>query len=178
MSYLCLTFAILLCGYFASPANAAKTINTPDILRPWMLELLSTPTSKRVRPGVIRYEKSYERTNKDTGEHLRLKYTTEREDNAFINLDTAPGLSSVHCGESTLILNVENSFSVSEYVINNLGRLIYGGSDWGCQTKNQEIGPFFKSIASMAVIRNESNSTLAAIFFEVKDASPFSFFGR
>ncbi len=151
-------FAFLLaCGFFVSrPANAVK----------------------RVRPGVLRFEKSYDRINKETGEYLHLRYTTEREENAFINLDTEPGLSSVNCENDTLILEVENSFSLSEYVLNNLGRLIYGGSEWGCQTKDKEIGPIFKSISSLAVIHNESNGTLATVTFEAKDASPFSFFGR
>jgi hypothetical protein len=173
-----ISFAVFLCGVFVSRADAAKKMESPDLLRPWMRELLNIPASKLVRPGVLRFEKSYERTNKETGEHLHLRYTTEREENAFINLDLEPGLSSVNCEKDTLILEVENSFSVSEYVINNIGRLVYGGSEWGCQTKSKENGPIFKSISSMAEIHNDSNSTLATISFETNDASPFSFFGR
>jgi hypothetical protein len=176
-----ITFTVLLCalcGFIVSRANAAKKMEAPELLRPWMRELLNIPASKLVRPGVLRFEKSYERTNKETGEHLRLRYTTEREENAFINLDLEPGLSNVTCENDTLILEVENSFSVSEYVINNIGRLVYGGNEWGCQTKNKEIGPMFKSISSMAIIYNDSKSTPATISFETNDASPFSFFGR
>ena len=120
------------------------------------------------------------RTNKETGEHLSFRYTAEREINAFINLDTEAGLLGVDCEEGSLTLLVENTFSASEYVFNSSSprRLVYGGSAWGCQTKNNATSPIFKSIASVPVISNDSSSTLSTVTFQVKDESPFTFLGR
>jgi hypothetical protein len=165
--------------FLASSANPVKEMDDPESLRPWMRALLRNPAPKRVRPGVLKFEKSYERTNRNTGEHLSLRYTVEREENAFINLDSESGLLSVDCEGDILILQAElaaeGSFSVSEY---KTGRLIYGGIHWGCKNKHQEIGPIFKSLTSIPVIYNDPYSALTTITLNVKDDSPFSFFGR
>jgi hypothetical protein len=172
----------LLSGCFMNLAQAVKNMESQEDLRPWMRELLHSPAPKRVRPGVIRYEKSYERTNKNTGEHLSLRYTTERNEDAFINLDTEPELVSVDCREDTMILQVKKSFSISGFLVwrqyNNTGRLIYGGIAWECRSKNGEISPIFKSMASSPTMLDHPNSTFSSLTFKVQDASPFSFFGR
>jgi hypothetical protein len=161
--------------FLTSSANAIKQTEDPESLRPWMRELLKNPAPTNVRPGVLRFEKSYERNNRNTGEHLSLRYSVERNENAFINLDIVPGLFGVDCEDGILTLHVGNSFSMSGF---DTGQLIYGGSQWGCKNANQEIGPIFKSTASIPVIHNVPNSTLGTITFDVKDDSPFSFFGR
>jgi hypothetical protein len=170
--------SLLLCSFFLLHGAAAKQRKDPEKLRPWMREVLVAPKPKRVGPGVIRYEKSYERTNKNTGEHLSLRYTSERNEDEFINLDLDPELFGVDCEDEVLVLHVRNSsFSLSEYVKNNTGRLIYGGIKWECQIRDQGVGPFFRSITSIPVIRNDTNNLLS-ITIPVQDASPFSFFGR
>jgi hypothetical protein len=171
------SLSLFISSFFLLYVAAVKQSNDPEKLRPWMREVLVAPKPKRVGPGVIRYEKSYERTNKNTGEHLSLRYTSERSEDEFINLDLEPELFGVDCEDEVLILHASNSFPLSEFVKNNTGRLIYGGIKWECQIRDQGIGPFFRSITSIPVIRNDTNNLLS-ITIQVQDASPFSFFGR
>jgi hypothetical protein len=165
------------CIYFSLIvyADAASKKYTADELRPWMRELLKTPTPIRVRPGVLRYEKSFERINKKTGEHMSLRYSTERNEDAFINLDTEPSLLSVNCSGERLTLHTDSLFSTTKYYI---GRLVYGGSKWECQAENQDVSPLFTNISSVPILKKNTNTTHSALTFEVQDVSPFAFFGR
>lgn len=172
----CATYTIALFAVVLQPFAAAKTTIDPEVSRPWMRELLRSPEPKQVRPGIFRYEKSYERSNKYNGEYLHFRYWSERADDLFINLDTLNGLFQVQCDEKVMKLK----FKVSgvEHFINSTGRLVYGSSKWGCRTKNHDIGPLFKIVTSAAVSEYASNDTNATITLEVQDSSPFAFFGR
>lgn len=124
---------------------------------------------------MLRYEKSFERTNKNTGEHTSLRYSTERNEDTYLDLDKESGLVSVKCSADLLTLHVDSLFSIAGYKI---GKLVYGGTQWECLAQDKEIGPVFKAISSVPILRNGTNCTPTTISFEAKDASPFAFFGR
>ena len=178
--------AVVFCLLALNTATVTASFRKPgnqEDPRPWMQELRRTPTPTIVAPGVHLYEKNFERTNRETGEHLSFKYSVRVEEDAYIQLNDATGLMGIKCETDSIILTVDSTFNLKPFWswdLNGTGRLLYGGRRHGCNNTEGEIAQIFRSIASLPSLQNSSdaNSQFYILIVPTRGVSPFSFFGR
>ena len=140
----------------------------------------------RVEGDYSIFEHHHVRTNRKTGEYYKLSYKLRRHRNLYVNLDdTSLNVENVSCTADSLRIVVTAEFPLADqlkvwtYPNSAIGRLVYGGSKWGCvasenvSQEDPEPAPIFRNMTAPVFFNRSTRSFVMS----TGDASPFSFFG-